>query len=333
MSCFNKHSWLGVHIYYNEPWELFLAEALEPFVHTILGAGIIQQYFFERFWEKGPHIRLYLKGESEVLNSIIKPNIEEHFYHYFQSKPSKRIEPNYPALFPDKLKWHSNNSIIYEEYTPRIEKYGGIEGYLLVEEQFQISSKVVLGVFKKYKDNWSPQYGLDTALKLHLSLAYINKLSLMEMESFFRMNFYTWMPKAYAIYEKRLTKNEQLQEFEKLVNAYETSFGHQKERWTIFVSDLLIKLENENYEDSINQYWFSSSKALKLRADKFIESNLSYPEHTNAATITTVKDNNTKLEYWTILSHFIHKTNNRLGIHNKNEGFLCYILMRSLECL
>ena len=34
---------------------------------------------------------------------------------------------------------------------------------------------------------------------------------------------------------------------------------------------------------------------------------------------------------WQMLSDYIHLTNNRLGIHNKDESFLAFMIKRSLE--
>ncbi|MEM6967336.1 MAG: thiopeptide-type bacteriocin biosynthesis protein, partial [Bacteroidota bacterium] len=137
-------TWLSVHLYYNEPWEEFLQKALEPYVNTAVQTGIAQQYFFIRYWENGPHIRLRMKGEEEMINTILKPNLEEHFTHYFESKPSRRTEPQYPPNFSETLKWFLNNSISYNEYQPEVGRFGGKLGIQIAEKQFMISSKVVL---------------------------------------------------------------------------------------------------------------------------------------------------------------------------------------------
>ena len=65
-------SWLSVHLFYNEPWEEFLQKAVEPYVNTAIQTGIATQYFFIRYWERGPHIRLRLKGDVEMINTILK---------------------------------------------------------------------------------------------------------------------------------------------------------------------------------------------------------------------------------------------------------------------
>ena len=40
--------WLSAYLYYNEPWETFLVEAVEPYVKTVMQTGIAEQYFFIR---------------------------------------------------------------------------------------------------------------------------------------------------------------------------------------------------------------------------------------------------------------------------------------------
>ncbi|HHH49559.1 MAG TPA: hypothetical protein ENK52_01120, partial [Saprospiraceae bacterium] len=66
--------WLAVHLFYNEPWEEFLAKAVKPYVDTLVQTGIAAQFFFIRYWERGPHIRLRIKGEKNIIDNIVQPN-------------------------------------------------------------------------------------------------------------------------------------------------------------------------------------------------------------------------------------------------------------------
>ena len=83
-----------------------------------------------------------------MINSILKPNLEEHFNHYFESKPSRRVEPNYPPNFSEDLKWYPNNTLKYSDYEPEFGRYGGSVGIALSEKQFLISSQTVLEFIK-----------------------------------------------------------------------------------------------------------------------------------------------------------------------------------------
>ena len=103
----NTSNWLAAYLYYNEPWEQLLTDAIHPYVKTVLTTGIAQQYFFIRYWDRGPHIRLRFKGDPKIINAVLQPNLEEHFLNYYDSRPSHRSEPKYPPHFPKEHKWFS----------------------------------------------------------------------------------------------------------------------------------------------------------------------------------------------------------------------------------
>jgi hypothetical protein len=72
-------TWLTASLYYNGPWEYFLAKAIKPYVDVVLQTGVAERFFFERRWQESPHACLYFKGNADVLHHILKPNLQEHF--------------------------------------------------------------------------------------------------------------------------------------------------------------------------------------------------------------------------------------------------------------
>ena len=48
-------------------------EAIAPYVKTVLQTRIAQQYFFIRYWDRGPHIRLRFKAEKHVIDQLLQP--------------------------------------------------------------------------------------------------------------------------------------------------------------------------------------------------------------------------------------------------------------------
>ena len=107
---------------------LFSKKRYKPYIDTIVQMGIAEQFYFLRFWERGPHIRLFIKGEETVLDKLLIENLSEHFHNYFDSKPSQRTDPNYPPNFPENYKWISNNTVQLIESAPDFYRFGGEEG-------------------------------------------------------------------------------------------------------------------------------------------------------------------------------------------------------------
>ena len=74
----NDNKWLAAYLYYSEPWEKLLSDAVLPFIDTMMAIPGVDHYFFIRYWEKGPHIRLRFKGEKQVLEQKVTPAIIHH---------------------------------------------------------------------------------------------------------------------------------------------------------------------------------------------------------------------------------------------------------------
>jgi len=111
MNSIPTSKWLATHIHYNEPWEEFLVNAVLPYTKTVMQTGIAECFYYERSWKRGPHIRLYIKGNETVVNTLLQPNMVEHFEYHFNQSPSLLTPPSYPDNFPDKYKWLPNNSL------------------------------------------------------------------------------------------------------------------------------------------------------------------------------------------------------------------------------
>src|SRR5438874_11952323 len=54
-------TWRSYHLFRAEPWEEFLCTGVRPLVDELADAGLTEGFFFIRYWERGPHIRLRLK--------------------------------------------------------------------------------------------------------------------------------------------------------------------------------------------------------------------------------------------------------------------------------
>jgi len=218
-SLHSKPSWLSAHLFYNEPWEKFLTQAVTPFVAQILTNGLAEQFFFIRYWEKGPHIRLRFKGNPEVLENQVKPKLVQYFLDYFQAHPSQRTDPTGLSEIPAAYQWYPNNSIQFISYEPETERYGGEAGILIAESQFQASSEAVLAVMRE-KNNWDYDQALGTAIQLHLGFAFAAGMDFSETVAFFAGIFRNWLPRAYFSYQEHLTPTEVNAQHEAVLKAF-----------------------------------------------------------------------------------------------------------------
>jgi len=328
----SDHIWLSVHLFYNEPWEEFLQQAVEPYVNTAIQTGIVQQYFFIRYWERGPHIRLRLKGEVEMVKAVLKPNIKEHFETYYGSKPSMRKDPTYPNLFPEDSKWLPNNTIQQIVYEPELDRYGGQIGVSISEQHFMLSSQTVLKLILDKGKNWSYDDGMGAAIKLYVTMVAASGFSLEEAISFFEMIHHSWIPHTLGVYQKQMDIEAIEQQTQLTLQSFESSFESQKETLTDFHQNLWMELkEGNSFEDEVMDNWLEENKRIIQQLTSEIQ-NGNIHERPPSFSYRINKNISKQSELlWQMMSDYIHLTNNRLGIQNKDESYLAFMIMKSLK--
>jgi len=327
----NTPTWLSAHLYYNEPWEQFLTEAVLPFADIVMRTGIAQSFFFIRYWERGPHIRLRFRVESEKLQTIFEPNLEEHFKNYFDSRPSLRTEPKYPPGFPKDYKWHPNNTFRYETYEPELKRYGGVEGVKIAEEQFQASSRVVLESMLDKAGRWSYDDALGLAIKLHLSFVHSVGMSKEEACQFFESYFENWLPSAFEFKLKNASNKEKEKQKKEKLNAFNDAYILQKKSLIAYHKTMWDHLESEDdFDDKLLRDWISSNKLIGLKLRTAQQDEQLNPR--SKLHRYTFKDGpSANFELWEHYADYIHMTNNRLGVLNQDEGYLGFLMMKCMN--
>ncbi|MFT5167517.1 MAG: thiopeptide-type bacteriocin biosynthesis protein [Saprospiraceae bacterium] len=331
-----NENWLSVHLFYNEPWETFLVEAVAPYVETVLKTGIAQSYFFVRYWKRGPHIRLRFKGEPKALEEVLKPNLLEHFNSYFEDNPSIRTEPEYPEDLPLSQRWLPNNSIQVKTYLREYGRYGGSSGMILSEEQFQLSSATVLDYFSTQEDAHAYHEILGAAIRLHISFVYSIGLSVSEAVTFFELIFENWLPAAFEIFENNTPEEVIREKLKETMALFYESFEEQTEDLIPFHQNLWDDLKSgDSFESDALNNWIQENQRLSLELSQAAEtgelSPRTDPYILSEAFFQKVPEKNQLL--WHIFADYVHMTNNRLGILNQDEAYLAYLMMKSLNLI
>jgi len=112
-------TWLSLHFYPLETPDVFLTRALRPFLGQYIWPAKGTRAFFVRYDdERGPHIRLRLRGEEAWMEETLRPAVEGWF-----RERGEQIE------LP---------------YQPEPERFGGEEALAWAEEHFHVSTRVAL---------------------------------------------------------------------------------------------------------------------------------------------------------------------------------------------
>lgn len=148
-----QSNWLSVH--------LFHAGDLNRLLQLLVGPVVRQAgcpYFFIRYWEGGPHIRLRLHVTDSHLTEI-QQLLEDAARTYFAAYPSCREDSAYPAQ-----QLQPNDTWQYIPYVPETGRYGNEQTMSLAEQQFGFSSAYVL----QEVDKINPSTALVHAVRLNL---------------------------------------------------------------------------------------------------------------------------------------------------------------------
>ena len=81
-------NWISIHIFYASNANPMLIEALEPLVNDLRERGLIRRYFFIKYWQEGPHVRLRLLPAEGVREEEVKREAEEVINAYLKRRPA-----------------------------------------------------------------------------------------------------------------------------------------------------------------------------------------------------------------------------------------------------
>ena len=157
---------------YYYPFDDLLKDVIVPFLEK----EKIETFFFIKFFEEGPHVRLRLNGPNKTEKSLYE-KLKFYFEAYSKKNPTNKdlFQKHYKEAFNPKWKFDKIEKMAYQSEK---ERYGGNEDTMtLFEEQFQVSSKNILNFLVDNNDmTYSNKLGY--ALKSGISLIKSTGLSL-----------------------------------------------------------------------------------------------------------------------------------------------------------
>lgn len=313
----SESQYLSFYIYYAEPWESLLLGAIRPLAKKLVDQELITQYFFIRYWEKGPHLRLRLKKKPSATETEVSKIVLEDLNKFIVEYPSKLLLTSEMEERKLAEAWLDNNQIYSIPYQPETARYGGQAGLPLAELQFFASSQMVLNELIE-TPNWSYDYALGAAIKLHIGFVFSTGMNQENVVKLFEKNCRNWLPRGVHNQNNKIQQDQILSQFEKAYSAQKPAiFPYIEGIWEALKSDP-SSIGSPSWENwlSINQAVYTN---LKLLADGgLLES-------------TSDQYDGPDSELWNILSDFVHMTNNRLGVLNRDEGFLAFMLAKVLK--
>lgn len=126
--------WLYLKVYTGQVTaDRLLLGVLGPQLEEMLGAKLINSYFFIRYADPRFHVRLRLAGSPDALLSRVLPRLRDH------------LQP--------EIRKHAVASIVVDSYERETERYGGVSSIELAEAIFFHDSRAVLRALRVLGDD------------------------------------------------------------------------------------------------------------------------------------------------------------------------------------
>lgn len=299
------NNWVSLHIFFNgdiysTKADIVLKNIVQPFVELCKTNGWIAKYFFIRYNELGPHLRLRLQLKNEDC------------FNYLLEKFNEFIADNYPEYLKPVIK-NKDGSVekyLLINYELEIERYGGTEAIAVAEEFFFHSSEFCVTQIKELKSS-------DTSFRFGKGL--IGMIALLKVFVDDKANAGNIMAYYRSGYLKVFAKEEFKDEWLKM---FDSGFEKQSNQLIDYIQQIWDALDDiESLPESLLNY------ALNLKGikEKLLELCLN-------GKITV---HGKLIKHWneviaSILPSYIHMHNNRLGISIRDESYLAHLIHNGL---
>ncbi len=201
------------------------------------------------------------------------------------------------TLRPALLGWFAERGEIKAvPYEPELDRYGGTNSMALTEAHFHLSTRVTLDRLAQTPHTYGNT--LFDALRMHLLTALAAGMSREKAAWYFGQLYAQWLP---AFFQP--TDGQPLDEVAQtaVVTQFQHSFATQEVTLRAAFDELWTAVKADQFDKSQPE-WLRWVRGNELILKQFGD------------------------DLDKILPSLIHLTNNRLGVNNQDEVFLCYIL-------
>ncbi len=315
-------NWLAAYLYYPGAPAPFLTSTVAPFVEEVKREGIAEDWFFISYWEKGPHIRLRFRLPDPERREALRVRLADYFKAAF-SELSEAV----PSVSDPEIR--VPGTVFFAEYEPETTRYGGTQAMPVAERLFQVSSESVLSVLQKQHAQWSYERAMGAAIQMHLALAHSCCKNHKEACLFFEYVFKSWAPAAYHPAYTGLSEATFLEKREEALQAFEVNFEAQRETLVPFQEQVWEMLEaGESFDEPWYDNWVKALLEVSAQLTALHQKGLLRVSEEFLAPEGEIPVSQRSV--WSVYASYLHMSNNRLGILNRDEGYLAYLMSRSL---
>jgi hypothetical protein len=329
--------WVAIHIFYSSNANPLLIECVAPLVATLKERGLIRRWFFIRYWQEGPHVRLRLLPHRPQDAAEIRAIAEDAIDAFLQRRPAlfqverSRVDDYHKDMFVfeyGEQEWErqygdrgmplrNNNSYDYFEYSPEYDRYGGPAGVDLAEWHFQHSSELVLRLLDSTNVHVrTVMFGLSSQLCLLTGLTFRpTPAALARFLRYYSEYWTTAYPSPLGDPREQYDKN-----YAEMADALNVRVG---ELSRIIMDDRVGTLAT-----FIGTWRGHCAELCRRVVDLRERGRLIFRSQDDPERREPITDPDIALGI--LLSGYVHMTNNRLGVSVHDEAYLAHVLQRSI---
>ncbi len=331
--------WVSLHVYYSGDADPMIVETVRPLVARLREDGLIDGWFFVKYWKGGPHLRLRFHPVSAEARDEVTTRAAGAVQEFLTRRPAlfdvytdaesrgRVYKKMYVAEYGEEswnreygadgqMPFEPNNSVAPAPYEPEYDRYGGETGVAIAEWHFERSSDLTAHLLAVSNTHVRPVLlGLATQLMLMSAYTFLGEDA--AVRRFFQRYRAFWE----AAYDEPTAERHAA--FDRSFELTRATFEAKLAR----IRDLAGG--GAEQPSGIERTWLTHCRDLRDRvraaADRgelrFRSPGGGDPEPMPyGEPLVTV-----------LLSSYVHMTDNRLGASPGQEAYLSYLVERALE--
>lgn len=221
--------WYSIHFYPLESQDVFLTRAVKPFLEQYIWPQKEARAFFIRYQdERGPHIRIRMRGEADWIETLLKPAFE--------------------GWMQGRGEWEEY------AYQPETDRFGGEDGLTWAEEYFHVSTRVVLDRMSAHQFTYGD--AMFDALRLHVVTSVAAGFKREKAQWYFTQLLGQWLPLFFGV------SNQQDTDAIKL--AFQETFSPQQAALSEVIDKFWEAVEAQNFDSKQPEWlrWFKGNELI-----------------------------------------------------------------------
>jgi len=322
--------WLATHVFYASNANPMLTDGIGPLVDRLRGRGLIERWFFIKYWLEGPHVRLRVLPSAGADPAEVRSEVDAALHAFLRRRPAlyeadsdglgdlyKRMfvaeygEQRWEQTYADgAMPFRPNNSCHDMPYEREYSRYGGPAGLELSEWHFEASSDHVLGLLSDTNVHVrTVLLGLSVQLTTAICFSFLGTA---ERVARFLDDYRTFWETSY----------------QEPSDDYHGSFDKSYARMAGELGTRVVSTAAAALDPSApglgqqERQWVRHCRSLRSRAAALADAGALVFQR---GPVTDVDG-----ALAVLLSSFVHMTNNRLGVSILDEIYVSYVLRRAI---